>query len=303
MKKKQAMKKILVTGANGLLGQALLKTFSGISELYAAAIEEAPALQLARYQQVDIADPKKCKQFIWQIKPDVIINAAAFTDVDACEDEKELCWRTNVKGVENLTAAARKNMALFVHLSTDYIFDGLEGPYPEDFKPNPLGYYGKSKLASENAVRVAGVPYAIIRTNVLYGSGINIKNNFFLWVYHNLKAGRNINVVTDQFNNPTLAEELADGIRLLIDKSKYGIYNIAGKEYLNRYDFALKVAEVFGFSRERIHPITSEQLKQKAHRPMRGGLVIKKAKAELGYRPKPLAEVLEYLKGKMEAAG
>lgn len=297
------MKKILITGVNGLLGQALSRTFSDNFEVYSAAIEPSPALELPHYEQLDISDPKKCKKLIWQIEPDVIINAAAFTNVDACEEEKELCWRINVKGVENLAAAARRNMALLVHLSTDYIFDGKEGPYPEEYKPKPLGYYGKSKLASENAVRIAGIPYAIVRTNVLYGAGINVKNNFFLWLYHSLQANKQIRVVTDQLNNPTLAEELAEGIQLLIKASKYGIYNIAGAEYLSRYDFALKVAEVFGFSTKLIAPITTDQLMQKSPRPMRGGLRIEKAKTELGYRPKPITEILEYLGRKMEAAG
>lgn len=298
------MKKILVTGVNGLLGQALLKKLDNGFKLYAAAIEDSMFLKelsdRVAYHQLDIADQKSCRDFVSTIKPDAIINAAAFTNVDACEEEKELCWRVNVKGAENLANAARRNMALMVHISTDYIFDGEEGPYSEEHKPNPLGYYGKSKLASENVVRVAGIPYAIIRTNVLYGSGIDVKNNFFLWVYHSLKAEKSINVVTDQFNNPTLAEELADGIRLLIERSKYGVYNIAGKEYLSRYQFACKVAEVFGFRQDLINPIVTGQLQQKAPRPMRGGLQIHKAKKELGYRPERLAKVLKFLKHKME---
>lgn len=299
------MKKILVTGANGLLGQALLKKLNQDFNIYAAGIEDSlfPEIFSGRvtYQQLDIADQKSCRELVWGIKPDAIINAAAFTNVDDCEEEKELCWRVNVKGAENLANAARKNMALLIHLSTDYIFDGKAGPYSEEHKPNPLGYYGKSKLASENAVRMAGIPYAIIRTNVLYGTGVEVKNNFFLWVYHSLKNGKTINVVTDQFNNPTLAEELAEGIHLLIDKSKYGVYNIAGEEYLNRYDFALKVARVFGFREDLVKPILTENLQQKAPRPMRGGLKIQKAKTELEYRPKPLEQVLEFLKHKMEA--
>ncbi|MCK6621596.1 MAG: dTDP-4-dehydrorhamnose reductase [Calditrichaceae bacterium] len=304
------MKKILITGANGLLGQALLKTFSGEFEILAADLQEGLALALAgqspggmvHYQPLDISDPKNCREVVLQNRPDIIINAAAYTNVDGCETDKDLCWKVNVKGVENLAAAARRNMALVVHISTDYIFDGAEGPYGEDHKPNPLGYYGKSKLASENAVRVAGIPYAIVRTNVLYGAGVNVKNNFFLWVYHSLKSGKTINVVTDQWNNPTLAEELSEGIRLLIEKSKYGVYHIGGKEYLNRFDFALRIAEVFGFPRELIRPITTDQLKQEAPRPMRGGVKIERARSELGFDPRPLKNVLEQLKARLEGS-
>ena len=296
------MKKVLITGANGLLGQSLLREFSQRFTLLATARNARlnyPINNL-RCQPLDISRWGECRDIIDEFKPDVIVNAAAFTNVDACEAQKEQCWRANVKGVENLARAARKNMALLVHISTDYVFDGQKGPYSETAHPDPLGYYGKTKLASENAVRMTGIPYAIVRTNVVYGTGVNVKNNFFLWVYQSLNAGKSINIVTDQYNNPTLADDLAMGIRLLIEQSKYGIYNIAGPEYVNRYEFALKIAEVFGFSTAEIHPITSDALQQKAPRPMRGGLIVDKAKKELGYSPKSIVNALKFLKIRLE---
>ena len=296
------MKKILITGANGLLGQSVLRAFDKRFELLATARNATlnVAIKHLRYHPLDIVHWGKCREIVNEFKPDVIVNAAAFTNVDGCESQKEQCWRANVKGVENLARAARKNMALLVHISTDYVFDGQKGPYSEKQRPNPIGYYGKAKLASENVVRMTGIPYAIVRTNVVYGAGVNVKNNFFLWVYQNLNAGKSINIVTDQYNNPTFANDLAMGIRLLIEQSKYGIFNIAGPEYLNRYEFALKIAAVFGFPATNINPITYDVLQQKAPRPMRGGLRIDKAKKEFGYTPRSIVEALTSLKIRLE---
>ena len=294
------MKKILITGANGLLGQALVRGLANKKEyaVYATARSEKlviPEMDIP-YFELDIANGEACREVIRHITPDVIINAAAYTHVDGCETEKEKCWLANVKGVENLARFARKNMALLVQLSTDYIFDGTEGPYDEYDIPSPLGYYGRAKLAAENAVRMAGIPYAIVRTNVIFGTGINVKNNFFLWLYESLKAGKQIRVVTDQYNNPVLADTLAEGIRLLVDNSKYGVYHLAGKDYLNRYEYACQLADTFGFFRDNIQPILTSDLGQAAPRPMKGGLKIDRAEADFGYSPGSLPEMFTSLK-------
>jgi dTDP-4-dehydrorhamnose reductase len=285
------MKKIMITGANGLLGQALQRKLYPHSHYHLLLTARSESVlshtENIAFQKLNIADWSSCKEIVAKYNPDIIINAAAYTNVDGCEKDREACWQSNVKGVENLARAARRNMAQLIHISTDYIFDGKSGPYAENDIPNPLGYYGKAKLASENVVRITGIPYAIIRTNVVYGASKGAKNNFFLWAYRNLKAGQQINIVTDQFNNPTFVDDLAEGIRLLIAQSKYGVYHIAGEPYESRFDFACKIAEVFGFSRDLIRPVTTDQLVQAAPRPMRGGLKIEKAKNELGYIPTP----------------
>ncbi|MGH1363261.1 MAG: dTDP-4-dehydrorhamnose reductase [Calditrichia bacterium] len=291
------MKNILITGANGLVGQKLVRTFSKHS-VTATGYRSEPRFpdKNSRYIPLDITDSSACKELITRISPDVIINAAAYTNVDGCETERETCWRVNVKGVENLAVAARKCMAQLVHISTDYIFDGDNGPYSEDAHPSPLGYYGKAKLASENTVRMAGIPYAIIRTNVVYGTGNGVKNNFFLWVYNQLKEGKPVRIVTDQYNNPTLADDLAEGIKLLVEQSAYGVYHLSGEDYINRFDFAKVVGEVFGFPTDQISPILTSDLQQKSPRPLKGGLSIELAKKELDYSPRTLREAFEFLK-------
>lgn len=296
------MRRILITGANGLLGQQLVRTFKPQHEVIATGNEEKFVLRNGdyHYEQLDITDADRCKTILSEQNPDIIVNAASFTDVDGCEVEKELCWNVNVKGMENLARAARRDMTLLVHISTDYIFDGENGPYSEEDRPNPLGYYGKAKLASENACRVAGVPFAIIRTSVLYGLGIQVKPNFFLWLYNSLKQGKTVNIVTDQYNTPTLVDDLATGIKRLVEKSAYGLYHLSGSEYVSRYEFALTLAEVFGFDRALIRPIGTDQLRQKAQRPMKGGLRIDKAVDALDYHPRTIEEAFRYLKSKLE---
>lgn len=297
------MKKIFITGANGLLGQKLVKYLSSDYQLITSGEQEHLLLPVKGipYHTLDITSAHACREIMSGYKPDIIINAASYTDVDGCEVHRELCWNVNVKGVENLAFAARKNMALLIHLSTDFVFDGEAGPYSEEDKPNPLSYYGKSKLASENIVRIEGIPYAIIRTCVLYGLGVGIKKNFFLWIYDNLKQGNPIKVVTDQFNTPTLVDDLAIGIRQLIRKSQYGLFHMAGPDFMNRFEFARAVARVMGFDSSLIEPITSADLNQKAKRPVRGGLRIDKAKRELGYRPRSVEKSIAFLKKHLTA--
>jgi len=178
-------KRILITGANGLLGQKLIKTFKGKFKIVASGNEDHFFLEDSdiHYEILDITDPARCKAVIHEVKPDIIINAASYTNVDGCEVEKETCWDVNVKGVENLAKSAKNLMSLVIHVSTDFVFDGNSGPYSEENRPNPLGYYGKSKLASENVCRISGVPFAIVRTSVLFGLGVKVKQNFFIWIY------------------------------------------------------------------------------------------------------------------------
>ena len=296
------MKKILIAGANGLLGQKLVQSLEENFQILATGVE--PAFELSgqnnNYEVLDITNPSRCKEFIISYQPDVIINSASITNVDACEKQKELCWSVNVKGVENLAKACKQNMTMLIHISTDYIFDGESGPYSETDKPNPLGYYGKSKLASENICRITGIPYAILRTSVLFGLGINVKTNFFLWLYNKLKNNEPVNIVTDQFNTPTLVDDLASGIKLLIENSSYGIFNISGEDYLNRFDFANLLADTFNFHRDLIKPIKTKELNQEAKRPVYGGLNNSKAKNELDYHPRKVIDAFNLLKMQLQ---
>ena len=295
------MKRVLITGANGLLGQKLITELIEDYELLATARAPQPVLQSPTflYRRLDIENYRACKAVIEDFRPEVIINAAAYTNVDGCEVEREACWRANVKGVENLVRAARNRMIQIIHISTDYIFDGTNGPYAEEQRPNPLCYYGKAKLASENVIKAAGLPYTIVRTSVVYGVGVAVKSNFFLWVYQRLQQDKPIRVVTDQYNTPTWVDDLAGGIHLILNRPFLGVIHISGPDFIDRYRMAVQIAQTFHFDPSRIIPITTDQLQQRASRPLKAGLKIEKAVQELGFRPKTLKESFEFLKASL----
>ena len=294
------MKRILICGSNGLLGQrlALLLGHETDYEVLNTSHHRSFVLdrQLFDYTQLDITSKSDVKSLVSSFRPDIILNAAAMTNVDACESDREAAWRANVVAVENLVEVARRIQAKLIHISTDYIFDGKNGPYKEDDRPNPINYYGKTKLAGENAIRSGGLPFVILRTIDLYGTGVNVKNNFALWVINNLREGKAIRCVDDQIGNPTYVGDLASAVEKTIVQNKEGIYHVCGAEPISRYDFAVTAADVFEFDRTLIERIHSSQFVQRAPRPLMTAFVLEKAKRELGFHPMTSAEGLETLK-------
>ncbi|MEN3038091.1 MAG: dTDP-4-dehydrorhamnose reductase [Candidatus Kryptonium sp.] len=281
--------KVMITGCHGLLGQTVLKMFlkSTDSEILATAKEPRTFLDFGGfdYTMLDITSRNDVKNLVVYFRPDVIINTAAYTNVDGCEQNRELAWKVNVEGVRNLVHSARRVDAKLIHISTDYIFDGKNGPYAEDAIPNPINYYGRTKLASENEIKIGGIRFAILRTNVLYGVGKNVKSNFALWLYQKLSNGEKIKVVTDQVGNPTYVDDLAFAILKVTEFDKEGIYNVGGRDFVDRYTFAIKLAEIFEFDKELITPVKTSELNQIAPRPLRSGLITLKAESELGLKP------------------
>jgi dTDP-4-dehydrorhamnose reductase len=216
-----------------------------------------------------------------EFEPDIIINAAAMTNVDQCETDREHAWRANVTSVENLVHAARLAGSRIVHISTDYVFDGKNGPYAELDRPNPLCYYGRTKLASENVLRLSGVPSTVIRTMILYGVGYGVKLNFALWLLKNLSESKPVRVVDDQIGNPTLADDLAFAILRAIELGRTGLYHVAGNDLMSRFDFAVAIARIFNLNRKLISPIKTSVLRQPAQRPLRSGFITLKAQTDL----------------------
>lgn len=297
------MKRILIVGSNGLLGQKMAELFvrGSSNEITLSSIENSPVRELlsVKYLQADITSKKEVLNLAAACDPEVIINCAAMTNVDACETERELAWKINVVGVENLVEAAKRTNARIVHVSSDYIFDGKAGPYTEDDRPEPISYYGKTKLASENAVRVSGLPFMIARTMVLYGYAAGVKPNFALWLIQSLEKRDQVRVVDDQYGNPTLVDDLAYGIMRGVEIGRTGVYNIAGRDIVSRYDFALNLARVFDLDAGLISPIKTVQLHQPAHRPLKSGLVTLKAEVELGITPSTVEQGLLVLKNQL----
>lgn len=299
------MKRVLICGANGLLGQKVSLILSGntVYEVLNTSRNRTFVLDnhLFDYTQLDITQKGDVKSLVSSFQPSVIINAAAATDVDWCESHREEAWKTNVLAVENLVESARKVNAKLIHVSTDYVFDGKHGPYAEDAQPKPLSYYGKAKLAGENSVRAGGISHAIVRTIVVYGTGIGVRDNFALWAIHNLRIGKQIHCADDQVSNPTHVSDLADGIVRIFELDRGGIFHICGRERLSRYDFALRIAEVFGFDPSLVARTKLADLTQVAQRPLATGFVTQKAEQELGLMPMNTREGLMLLKVELKA--
>jgi dTDP-4-dehydrorhamnose reductase len=270
-----------------MLGQRLIEFYSKQPniQLLACSMEEEAVFEDIEYRQVDITHRDEVKDLVYDFYPDVIVNAAAYTNVDLSETERELAWKTNVKAVEYIAEVSRVIDSHIVHISSDYVFDGTKGPYSEKDKPNPLGYYARTKLASENVLQISGTFNTILRTNVLYGIAHHSRPDFVRWVVNSLHDEKKIRIVTDQFNNPTFIDDLVQAISKVIEYKKFGIFNIGGKEFLSRFDFTMKIVDFFCLDKNLVLPITTKELNQVAPRPLKSGLIILKAQTELGYKP------------------
>ncbi len=287
-------KRIMILGSNGMLGQGLTLyfMFKRDVELFCASAEDESLFTEIEYSKLDISSPREVKKIINNFCPDVIINAAAYTSVDGCESEKELAWKVNVTGVENLVKYVKGCKSHLIHISSDYIFDGTDGPYHETDLPNPIGYYGKTKLAGENAIVSNNIDYTILRTNVLYGPTKFGRPDFVKWVVNSLENKEIIRIVNDQINNPTYIDDLISAIVKITESRNSGIYNIGGSELLSRFDFTYKIADYFNLDKTLITEITTKELNQPAPRPLKSGLHNLKAQVELGYKPHQIDETL-----------
>ena len=299
--------KILITGSNGLLGQKLVYKLRNNTTITCIATARGDNRLVKQdgytYETLDITNLQDVSTVFTKHLPDVVINTAAMTNVDACETDKEGCWAMNVTAVEHqvkvLEELKEKNKNYnpqFIHLSTDFIFDGTHGPLDENEKPNPLSYYADSKLAAEVIVQKSNLHWAIARTVLVYGIVDNMsRSNIVLWVKQNLEQGKTINVVDDQFRTPTLAEDLADGCILIAQKKAQGIYNISGKDFYSILELAHVVADYYKLDKSLIKPSKSADIKQPAKRPPITGFIIDKAKKYLGYNPHSFIEGIKIL--------
>lgn len=302
--------KILITGGNGLLGQKLIGLITATQKSGDSLIATSKGgnrnLEQEGYEycSLDITDKANILKVLGKYQPDVVINTAAMTNVDQCETEKEGCWAINVKAVEYLIEGCQKNECKLIHLSTDFIFDGLAGPYLEDAEPSPVNYYGESKLAGEQLILNSDIEWAIARTILVYGVAEDMsRSNIILWVKKSLEDGKQIKVVTDQWRTPTLAEDLAKGCYLIAHKNASGIFNISSDELLTPYDMAIKTATSFGLNKELIEKADSSTFTQTAKRPAKTGFIIDKAQNILGFQPHTFDEGIEILKSQLATLG
>lgn len=298
--------KILVTGSNGLLGQKLIYKLKNSKTHQVVGIARGDNRLVDKtgyeYYTVDITKRHEVVEIIKKVKPDVIINTAAMTNVDACEEHKKECWDVNVNAVSHFIEACNGTDIHFIHLSTDFVFDGENGPYKETDVPNPLHYYAESKLASEKLLQKSDIKWSVARTIIVYGITDNMsRSNLVLWSKGALEKGQTINVVNDQYRAPTLAEDLADGCIALAEKGATGIYHLSGPETHCILDLVYMVADYYKLDKSYINPVSSDTLNQAARRPPKTGFIIDKARNDLGYNPHTFLEGIKIMEEQMQS--
>lgn len=302
-------KKILITGSNGLLGQKLVYRLlreTGIEVIATSKGNNRLRTQVGYiYHPLDITDEKAVKEVLLKYQPDTVINTAAMTNVDACETEREACRKMNVDAVEYIINAMKMqgNDPHFIHLSTDFIFDGNDGPYREtDIPYPPDSVYAESKYQSEKLVEKSGLKWTIIRTILVYGVvDFMSRSNIVLWAKDALSKGKTINVVDDQYRTPTLSEDLAEGCALAALKGARGIFHISGKDFMSIIELVNRVADFWHFDKSLIHPSKTATLGQPAQRPLKTGFIIDKARTELGYEPHSFEQGLAIVDTQLKA--
>jgi dTDP-4-dehydrorhamnose reductase len=245
--------KILILGHKGMLGSDLFLRLIACHDVAGRDIDD-----------LDISSRDDCRDVMLEIEPDVVVNAAAYTDVDGCEIDRERCFSVNAEGVKNIALACRDRGIRIVHFSTDYVFDGNKGtPYRENDECNPINVYGQSKRMGELYLQEFSNNFILIRSAWLYGRN---GKNFVRSIIEKARTENTLEVVDDQRGSPTFTWDLAAAVQLLIESQHSGIFHITNRGNCSWYEFALKILQVAGLDAI-VKPIKSSELKRKANRP------------------------------------
>lgn len=287
-----ARPKAAVIGASGLVGQALMRVLESsqyeVSGTYGSRAGDGLVF-------LEVRDAAAVREFFRGCQPRIVFLTAALTNVDYCEDHPEEAFRINVEGAEHIAAEAERCGSKLIFYSTDYVFDGDHGPYDEEAEPAPASVYGTSKLEAERVIQKIVTDYLILRTTVVYGWDRRSKN-FAMQLHEKLQGGMPMQVAQDQIGNPTLVDYLAEASVRLAQQETRGVVNVVGKDLLPRSEFAKALARLFGLDPELIVPVATTVLKQRAPRPLRGGLKVEKLKQLLGTEAMALDEALKRLR-------
>ena len=288
--------KLLITGAGGLYGSKLAQM--AVCKHY--EVYSAHSQHQALYGtpiKLDITDKENVESAFRKTKPEVVVHAASVTDVDKCELNKDLAWKVNVEGTNNIASATKTSNAFLLYISTDYVFNGEKGYYLETDTPSPINYYGLTKLKAEENVKNIANEYCIARPSVIYGANpASGKTNFALWLLNKLKNGEPVRIVTDQWNSPTLNTSFAEMTLEIIERKLTGIYHLSGATRISRFDFAKQLAKTYSLDQSLVTPITSAEFPQPAKRPRDSSLDTAKAQQKLRNKPLQINQALERMK-------
>jgi dTDP-4-dehydrorhamnose reductase len=272
--------RVLVTGGTGLLGWWVVRVFVERGFDVVATFHEKKPLGLegAQWVRMNLEDPRSVVEAVKAARPDVVVHAAAYTDVDGCERDRARAYRVNYLGTRVLAEASR-GVEMFVYVSTDYVFDGERGLYREDDVPNPVNYYGLSKLLGEVAVENA-LPgrSCVVRVSGLYGYSPTGKRNFGVNALTRLLRGEEVRAFYDQYLSPTYVVALAERLAAIVERRVTGVIHLAGPR-VSRYGFALALAEALGVDRNLVRPVSMGELRLPARRPRDSSLDTSKARS------------------------
>jgi len=283
--------KFLVTGSAGLVGSQVVQDLAKSEhQIYSCYSHSKPNNGIP--VQLDLVNNNNIIQIIENIKPDVIIHLAAMTNVDLCEKEKELALRINAKATETLSKQAAKHSSFFVYVSTDYVFDGEKGMKRESDMPSPVDYYGYSKYQGELAVQDMASSWCIARTSTPFGIHPT-KKSFPVFVAENLRAKKEITIVTDQYTSPTYVPNLSQMLIEISARQILGVIHLAGATRTSRYDMATLVAEKLNLEKKLLKPTTINEMNWIAKRPQDSSLDVSKATQILKEKPLSLKEGLD----------
>jgi len=303
--------KLLIIGGGGQLGSKLIEYGRENHTLYATYMTRRPFLDPEQTFQIDKTQKKSITDLVSKIKPSAVIDTAALHNVDLCETDNAKAFSVNVEGTQNIAEVCNKLGAKMVFISTDYVFDGTKGLYKEEDAPKPINYYGASKLQGEQAVKKTCSNYAIARTSIIYSylpakqeqSSSGKPLNFAIWATEKLAKNESLNIVNDQYGSPTLADSLAQTLIKICENNINGLYHIAGRTRLNRYEFTFKLAEKMGYDTTLIKPINSSNLKQTAERPLDSSLNVEKIENTLKTPMLTIDQALAILKSQSMERG
>lgn len=300
--------RILITGSNGLLGSKLVDACQRRGHEFLATgrgENRNPKLDTSQYQTMDMADAAEVARVVDGFQPAVIIHGAAMTQVDECEFDREGAWKLNAEAVRIMAEVCSARGIHMIHIGTDFVFDGSDGPYDEDGVPNPLSYYGFTKwVADQLVMHTPKLKWTILRTVLVYGYSPSLgRSNIVLWLRKSLKEGAAIQVVDDQYRTPTLAEDLAQACLSSAEQRVLGLFHISGPEGYTIFELAHAVAKHLGLDASGVKRVKSIDINQPALRPPTTGFIIDKARRELNYTPHTLSEALDLMQAQMRAHG
>lgn len=277
----------IVLGASGQVGEHVFRCLSDRGYTSIGTFHGHPNKELIA---IDILNRDSLRMLVNDIRPKWVFLPASLTNVDYCEQNPDLSYQVNVIGVVNVVNAIRDIDAKLVYFSSDYIYDGIEGPYLEISPANPINTYGQHKLIAESYISLHLRDYLIVRTTVVYGWESQGKN-FIYRLLSNLRAGNSISAPIDQIGSPSYAPDVAHATVLLTELGVRGVVNVAGRTRISRYDFAVAAAHTFGISSNGILPVTTKALGQSALRPLKAGFIVDKAEVILK------RELVDYARG------